>query len=108
MWDKQRQHIADALSRDLLAQGFEGKIDALRLAGVAARAVNEARVMIRQQTWLPRDIERLRTLWADGKTANEIARELGEDRFSRNAVIGKAHRLGLPARPSPIERGPSQ
>ena len=42
----------------------------------------------------------LKRLWAEGKTATEIAAELGGT--SRNAVIGKAHRLGLEARPSPI------
>jgi GcrA cell cycle regulator len=40
-------------------------------------------------------------MWEGGATASEIATELGG--VSRNAVIGKAHRLGLKARPSPVK-----
>jgi GcrA cell cycle regulator len=42
-------------------------------------------------------------MWAQGATASQIADELGG--VSRNAVIGKAHRLGLEARPSPVKPG---
>jgi GcrA cell cycle regulator len=42
-------------------------------------------------------------MWADGATASQIADELGG--VSRNAVIGKAHRLGLEQRPSPVKAG---
>ena len=41
-------------------------------------------------------IERLKKLWADGRSASEIAALLGE--VTRNAVIGKVHRLGLAGR----------
>lgn len=41
----------------------------------------------------------LRDLWLRGKTASDIAETLGG--VSRNAVIGKAHRLKLPSRPTP-------
>ena len=44
---------------------------------------------------------RLRELWAQGLTASQIAAELS---VTRNAVIGKAHRLGLGGRASPIHR----
>lgn len=54
--------------------------------------------------WTEERIERLRELWAQGLSASEIAAALGE--ITRNAVIGKAHRLGLSARPSPIKRKP--
>jgi GcrA cell cycle regulator len=40
-------------------------------------------------------------MWEGGATASQIADELGG--VSRNAVIGKAHRLGLKARPSPVK-----
>ena len=50
--------------------------------------------------WTDERIERLKTLWGQGMTASQIAEELGG--VSRNAVIGKAHRLGLEARPSPV------
>jgi GcrA cell cycle regulator len=54
-------------------------------------------------SWTEERIERLKTRWAEGATASEIATELGG--VSRNAVIGKAHRLGLEARPSPVKPG---
>jgi GcrA cell cycle regulator len=52
--------------------------------------------------WTEERIEALRSLWMQGLTASQIAERLGG--ISRNAVIGKAHRLGLSARPSPIKR----
>lgn len=51
--------------------------------------------------WRPEEDARLRALWADGLSTNAIAAALGR---SKNSVIGRAHRLKLPARPSPIER----
>ena len=54
-------------------------------------------------SWTDERIERLKKMWADGATASQIAEELGG--VSRNAVIGKAHRLGLDARPSPVKPG---
>ena len=50
--------------------------------------------------WTDERIELLKKLWEEGMTASQIAEELGE--VSRNAVIGKAHRLGLQSRPSPV------
>jgi GcrA cell cycle regulator len=54
-------------------------------------------------SWTDERIERLKKMWSDGATASQIAEELGG--VSRNAVIGKAHRLGLDARPSPVKPG---
>ena len=51
--------------------------------------------------WTDETIERLRALWAEGLSTAEIGRRMG---ISKNAVVGKAHRLNLPARPSPIRR----
>lgn len=51
--------------------------------------------------WTEETIERLRGLWAEGLSTAEIGRRMG---ISKNAVVGKAHRLNLPARPSPIRR----
>ena len=51
--------------------------------------------------WTDERIDLLKNLWEKGLTASQIAEELGE--VSRNAVIGKAHRLGLKARPSPVK-----
>src|SRR5579872_3735096 len=51
--------------------------------------------------WNEEAIARLRTLWAEGHSTAEIGRRMG---VSKNAVVGKAHRLNLAARPSPIRR----
>jgi GcrA cell cycle regulator len=51
--------------------------------------------------WTTEAIERLKALWAEGHSTAEIGRRMG---ISKNAVVGKAHRLTLPARPSPIRR----
>jgi GcrA cell cycle regulator len=52
-------------------------------------------------SWTDERIDRLKELWTQGMTASQIADELGG--VSRNAVIGKAHRLGLQSRPSPVK-----
>lgn len=49
--------------------------------------------------WSEKQIEQLRALWADGLTTSAIGRAM---RISKNSVVGKAHRLDLPLRPSPI------
>ena len=52
-------------------------------------------------SWTDERIAQLTKMWEGGATASQIAEELGD--VSRNAVIGKAHRLGLKARPSPVK-----
>ncbi|MEG8043238.1 GcrA cell cycle regulator [Sphingomonas faeni] len=52
-------------------------------------------------SWTDERIETLKTMWEAGQTASQIAEALGG--VSRNAVIGKAHRLELQARPSPVK-----
>jgi len=54
-------------------------------------------------SWSDDRVAVLRKLWGEGKTAAEIAKELGEG-VTRNAVIGKAHRLKLSSRMSPIQQ----
>lgn len=49
--------------------------------------------------WTEERVEQLKKLWADGLSASQIARQLGD--VTRNAVIGKVHRLGLSGRGSP-------
>ena len=53
-------------------------------------------------TWTEKLILDLRRLWDAGHPTAEIGRRLG---ITKNAVVGKAHRLDLPHRPSPIRRG---
>ncbi len=63
--------------------------------------------------WTDERVEQLKTLWTEGMSASQIAKELGG--VTRNAVIGKVHRLGLssrnqgkaegaekPAKPAPV------
>jgi GcrA cell cycle regulator len=52
--------------------------------------------------WPENTVAQLRELWSEGHSTTEIGRRLG---VSKNAIVGKAHRLDLPARPSPIKRG---
>lgn len=52
-------------------------------------------------SWTDERISKLKEMWEGGATASQIADDLGG--VSRNAVIGKAHRLGLKARPSPVK-----
>jgi GcrA cell cycle regulator len=47
-------------------------------------------------TWTDERVELLKKLWSDGLSASQIAGELGG--ITRNAVIGKVHRLGLSGR----------
>ena len=47
-------------------------------------------------SWTSEKVEKLKELWSKGRTASQIAEALGDT--TRNAVIGKAHRLNLEAR----------
>jgi RNA polymerase primary sigma factor len=48
---------------------------------------------IAETSWTDGQVELLRRMWSEGRSANQISREL--DGVSRNAMLGKAHRLGL-------------
>ena len=65
------------------------------------RAVPSAKNDGYSMSWTDERIATLTKMWEGGATASQIADELGG--VSRNAVIGKAHRLGLKARPSPVK-----
>src|SRR4051794_33937208 len=52
-------------------------------------------------TWTDERVELLRKLWIDGLSASQIAAELGN--VTRNAVIGKVHRLGLSGRAKDVK-----
>jgi GcrA cell cycle regulator len=47
-------------------------------------------------SWTDERVELLKKMWTEGKSASQIAKELGS--VTRNAVIGKVHRLGLASR----------
>jgi GcrA cell cycle regulator len=55
--------------------------------------------------WNDVTTRKVRDLWAEGHSTAEIGRRMG---VSKNAVVGKAHRLDLPARSSPIRKGGHQ
>lgn len=51
-------------------------------------------------SWTDEQVDLLRQAWGDGKSASQIASLLGQG-LTRNAVIGKVHRLGLAGRVKP-------
>jgi GcrA cell cycle regulator len=53
-------------------------------------------------SWTDERVEFLKTMWSEGKSASQIAKELGG--VTRNAVIGKVHRLGLSNRVGGADR----
>src|SRR5438067_964924 len=58
-------------------------------------------------SWTDERVEHLKKLWSDGLSASQIAAELGG--ITRNAVIGKVHRLGLSGRAkAPTSAAPRQ
>ena len=52
-------------------------------------------------TWTPERVAELSKLWGTGASAAQIGRALG---VTKNAVVGKVHRIGLPSRPVPTRR----
>jgi GcrA cell cycle regulator len=60
----------------------------------------------RGDSWTPERVEKLKVLYAEGQSANAIARAIGGG-LSRNAVIGKIHRMGL-QRPMEADHRPRQ
>ncbi len=52
-------------------------------------------------TWTDERVSELTRLWEAGHSASAIGKQLG---VSKNSVVGKAHRMKLQARPSPIKR----
>ena len=51
--------------------------------------------------WNDENVARLKDLWDQGLPTAQIGKLIG---FTKNAVVGKAHRIGLERRPSPIRR----
>lgn len=59
-------------------------------------AIPTPRTGIAEMNWTDERVEKLKKLWSEGLSASQIAAQLGG--VSRNAVIGKVHRLSLPGR----------
>ena len=56
-------------------------------------------------SWTDERVETLKRMWGEGQSASAIAKELGG--VTRNAVIGKVHRLGLSNRTEEAEAAPA-
>jgi GcrA cell cycle regulator len=68
---------------------------------------DEGEIAMTVLTWSDDRVEQLKKLWESGLSASQIAAELGN--VTRNAVIGKVHRLGLSGRAkSPASAAPRQ
>lgn len=56
----------------------------------------------KDEKYTPAVLAKMRQLWDDGHSVSDIAQQLGRG-YTKNAVMGKIHRLGFPPRPSPIK-----
>src|SRR5476651_2188975 len=63
------------------------------------RLMRETQVGEQGMSWTDERVETLKKLWQEGHSASQIAKQLGG--VTRNAVIGKVHRLGLSGRAAP-------
>jgi GcrA cell cycle regulator len=68
-----------------------------QVLGMKAQWVPKAGAQVNDRrsgmSWTDERVETLKKMWAEGQSASQIAKELGG--VTRNAVIGKVHRLGL-------------
>jgi len=92
------QRIADLLGKTFDA--VASRVSYLGLPRVPRRKADQPVASQDPGFWTWAITERVKAMWADGKSAGVIAREI---KTSRNAVIGKLHRLGL-KRPAPAGR----
>ena len=80
-------------AQDILDAYFEA------FPNVKAYMEQTVAAVLTQLNWTDDRVEQLKNLWTEGLSASQIARALGG--VTRNAVIGKVHRLGLPGRGAP-------
>jgi|GEM_PF-39389 GcrA cell cycle regulator len=84
----------------------------IRRVGIVTRSVTDKEAQVRPRkarptpevgmSWTDERVETLKKMWAEGQSASQIAKELGG--VTRNAVIGKVHRLGLSNRATGPEK----
>jgi len=85
--------IAKELGEGLTRGAIMGKVHRLKLPPRHPRKNGEA------SFWTKKRVELLKQLWVTSLSATKIAKVIGKgDEVTRNGVIGKAHRLGLPRR----------
>src|ERR1700734_1676503 len=110
-------NVQTGFSRPARAKGFcvQGFLRGFGIAAPPSRPVlSEGKRAMTVLTWSDERVEQLKKLWEGGLSASQIAAELGN--VTRNAVIGKVHRLGLsrpaqsppPAPPRPRKARPAQ
>src|ERR1700732_5157754 len=93
------------MAKGFCPQGFFETIDIAALPRRPARREGKSAMTV--LTWSDDRVEQLKKLWEGGLSASQIAAELGN--VTRNAVIGKVHRLGLSGRAkSPSSAAPRQ
>ena len=66
------------------------------------KCLTKLAVIERENNMNAERVEELKNLWSEGLSASQIAKRLGD--VTRNAVIGKVHRLGLEARLKPVKK----
>src|SRR5258708_28208144 len=113
---RESRHIVDFQSRDTISRAADCFLSFVLCSGVpdGSFTLPEAREGFcrgcppfgvagtgtgtgdRKTMWTDERVELLKKLWTDGLSASQIAAELGG--ITRNAVIGKVHRLGLSGR----------
>ena len=87
--------LRPARVKGFCAQGFFGGLASQHRTNEAgAQAIGKSVMTV--LTWSDDRVEQLKKLWEAGLSASQIAAELGN--VTRNAVIGKVHRLGLSGR----------
>src|SRR6202047_746290 len=93
------------MAKGFCPQGFFETIDISAAPDRPARREGKSAMTV--LTWSDDRVEQLKKLWEAGLSASQIAAELGN--VTRNAVIGKVHRLGLSGRAkSPSSSAPRQ
>ena len=86
--------LAEVPRRPFLFKDARGEI-----AQARARGEKEVLLVIASMPGKNSNVARLKELWDQGLPTAQIGKLLG---FTKNAVVGKAHRIGLERRPSPI------
>src|ERR1700733_15029070 len=92
-------NVRARISRPARAKGFcpLGFLELWHRSAAPGRpAQGEGKSAMTVLTWSDERVEQLKKLWESGLSASQIAAELGN--VTRNAVIGKVHRLGLSGR----------
>lgn len=100
-YDEMVSSISSILNREIAATSMHRRLVALNLIGRRRRANQSTTI------WTPAKVKQLEEAWVNGTdSASVIAKALGPE-FSRNAVIGKVHRMGIHRlNPNPsIKRG---